>query len=146
MSCLSIKEEMTHVNKYKWRITMKREDQIEIAKKFRKLYEGELFFLPNAWKGGSAKIFEKQGFLAIGTTSTGIAYSLGHEDGEKIKFNDTKKLNQIGLNRLSSSSAPVRTTLNKLINISTDFNNGECKSMLLHNFSYAAANKYFRER
>lgn len=276
---------------------MERAKQIENAKKFRKLHKGEMFFLPNAWNGGSAKVFEKQGFSAIGTTSAGIAYSLGYEDGEKIKFddvlrvvkeivkvtnlpltvdiergygstleeietniekvislgavginiedgitenknvdslsyfikkvktiaelreklgipfvinartdiyllntgnpdemlemtierakalkkvgadcifipgaldeetiiklrsninmpinlfvhdafNDIEKLNQLGINRLSSGSALVRTTINKLINISTEFNNGECKSVLSHNFSYAAANKYFRK-
>jgi len=279
-------------------VIVQRDKQIEKAKKFRELHKGEMFYLPNAWNGGSAKIFEKQGFSAIGTTSAGIAYSLGYDDGEKIKFddvlrvvkeivnvtnlpltvdiergygstleeietniekvislgavginiedgitekknvdslsyfikkiktiaelrekldipfvinartdiyllntgntdemfemtierakalekvgadcifipgaldeetisklrsninlpinlfvhnafNDTEKLNQLGVNRLSSGSALVRTTLDKLINISTDFNIGECKSMLSQKFSYASANKYFRER
>ncbi len=62
--------------------------QIINAKKFIKLHENELFLLPNAWNGGSAKVFAKKGFEAIGTTSAGIAYSLGYSDGENIEFSD----------------------------------------------------------
>src|SRR5579872_4298056 len=40
--------------------------------------------LPNAWDAASARIFERAGFAAIGTTSAGIAFSLGYPDGEKI--------------------------------------------------------------
>jgi len=272
--------------------------QIEKARKFRKLHEGDILLLPNAWSGGSAKIFEKQGFSAVGTTSAGIAYSLGYDDGEKINFddvlrvtkeivsainipltvdiergygssletlnknvqkiislgavginiedglpesnsvdsllyfvdkiktiselreklnipfvinartdiyllntgeaeemlektveranavkkagadcifipgalneetivklrtninmpinifvndvfNDTEKLNQMGINRLSSGSAFVRTAFSKLIDVSENFINGDCQSMLSHNFSYVAANQYFNKR
>ncbi len=67
---------------------LNREQQISNAKKFRKLHENGLFLLPNAWNGGSAKVFEKKGFDAIGTTSAGIAYSLGYSDGENIEFDD----------------------------------------------------------
>jgi len=277
---------------------MEREKQINNVVKFRELHNGGMFSLPNAWNGGSAKVFEKQGFSVIGTTSAGIAYSLGYEDGEKITFddvlrvvneivtvtnlpltvdlergygssleeiqaniekvislgavginiedgltenrsvdslsyfikkiktivelrekldipfvinartdifllnignddemvqmtierakaleeagadcifipgalneetiielrssinmpinlfvnsafNDIEALNQIGINRLSSGSALARTTFKKLINISTKFNDRDCKSMLAHNFSYDAANNFFREK
>jgi 2-methylisocitrate lyase-like PEP mutase family enzyme len=39
---------------------------------------------PNAWDAASARVFEEAGFGAIGTTSAGIAYSLGLRDGQHI--------------------------------------------------------------
>lgn len=61
----------------------------ELAEKFQQLHTSEkLLVLPNAWDAGSAVIFEKAGFQAIGTTSAGIAYSLGYPDGEYIDFED----------------------------------------------------------
>lgn len=49
-------------------------------------FSEELFFLGNAWDLISALILEKAGFKAIGTTSWGIANSLGFADGELIDF------------------------------------------------------------
>ncbi|MGE7923686.1 isocitrate lyase/PEP mutase family protein [Viridibacillus arvi] len=46
----------------------------------------EPLFLGNAWDLLSAIILEKAGFKAIGTTSWGIANSLGYADGELIDF------------------------------------------------------------
>lgn len=46
----------------------------------------ELLFLGNAWDLLSALTIEKAGFKAIGTTSWGIANSLGYADGELIDF------------------------------------------------------------
>ncbi|MDG2916225.1 isocitrate lyase/phosphoenolpyruvate mutase family protein [Bisgaard Taxon 10/6] len=40
----------------------------------------------NVWDPMSALIHEKQGFTVLGTTSWGIANTLGYVDGEKIKF------------------------------------------------------------
>jgi 2-methylisocitrate lyase-like PEP mutase family enzyme len=55
------------------------------AQLFRDLHEAKsLFILPNAWDASSARIFEKAGFPAIGTTSAGIAASLGYRDGQHI--------------------------------------------------------------
>lgn len=42
------------------------------------------FILANAWDAASARIFEKAGFSAIGTTSAGIAGSRGYRDGQNI--------------------------------------------------------------
>ena len=42
----------------------------------------------NAWDPMSALIMEQQGFKAIGTTSWGIANSVGYKDGENISFPD----------------------------------------------------------
>lgn len=48
--------------------------------------QDELLFLPNAWDVISARILANAGFGAIGTTSFGIADSLGYPDGENIPF------------------------------------------------------------
>ena len=40
--------------------------------------------LPNAWDAASAIIYETAGFDAIGTSSAGIAASLGYPDGEVL--------------------------------------------------------------
>ncbi|WP_426452630.1 isocitrate lyase/PEP mutase family protein [Paenibacillus sp. S-38] len=54
---------------------------------FQKLHESdELLVLGNAWDLTSARMLEKAGFKAIGTTSWGIAESLGYADGEAIDF------------------------------------------------------------
>jgi len=49
-------------------------------------FSEELLFLGNAWDLLSALTLEKAGFKAIGTTSWGIANSLGYADGELIDF------------------------------------------------------------
>lgn len=54
---------------------------------FKELHESnELLLLGNAWDLFSALSLEKAGFKAIGTTSWGIAKSLGYPDGERIDF------------------------------------------------------------
>ncbi|KGR85662.1 isocitrate lyase/PEP mutase family protein [Lysinibacillus boronitolerans] len=49
-------------------------------------FSQELLFIGNAWDVLSALTLEKAGFQAIGTTSWGIANSLGYADGEQIDF------------------------------------------------------------
>lgn len=49
-------------------------------------FSEEPLFLGNAWDLLSALTLEKAGFKAIGTTSWGIANSLGYKDGELIDF------------------------------------------------------------
>lgn len=56
-------------------------------KVFREMHKkSNMLLLPNAWNGGSARVYEKEGYKAVGTTSAGIAYSLGFSDGEKLDF------------------------------------------------------------
>ena len=43
-----------------------------------------ILLLPNAWDVASARIYEEAGFRAIGTTSAGLANSLGYPDGQKL--------------------------------------------------------------
>lgn len=61
-------------------ITQQKKAQI-----FYSLHQGEnILVLPNAWDAASAKLFEQAGFHAIGTTSAGIATSLGYAEPERI--------------------------------------------------------------
>jgi 2-methylisocitrate lyase-like PEP mutase family enzyme len=56
--------------------------QQEKAAQFRNLHHApEILILPNAWDVATARIFEVAGFPALGTTSAGIANSLGYPDG-----------------------------------------------------------------
>ena len=48
----------------------------------------EPLIICNVWDVPSAKVAQKIGFLAIGTSSAAIASNLGKDDGENIKFND----------------------------------------------------------
>jgi 2-methylisocitrate lyase-like PEP mutase family enzyme len=43
-------------------------------------HAGRGFVMPNAWDAGSAIVLAAEGFLALGTTSAGIAFSLGRPD------------------------------------------------------------------
>ena len=64
---------------------MTKKTQAELARQFLELHRGpKILVLPNAWDVSSARIFEDAGFPAIGTTSAGIAFSLGYPDGQKI--------------------------------------------------------------
>ncbi len=38
----------------------------------------------NSWDVASARIFERAGFEALGTTSAGIAFALGYPDGQRV--------------------------------------------------------------
>ncbi|MFJ9498157.1 isocitrate lyase/phosphoenolpyruvate mutase family protein [Brevibacillus centrosporus] len=54
-----------------------------VIQQFQALHQAnELLFLGNAWDVPSARALEKGGFRAIGTTSWGIAHSLGYCVGE----------------------------------------------------------------
>jgi 2-methylisocitrate lyase-like PEP mutase family enzyme len=61
---------------------MTRPDAVK-ARAFKELHEGPgIFLMPNAWNAGSARILAAAGFAAIGTTSAGMAFSLGRSDYE----------------------------------------------------------------
>jgi len=52
---------------------------------FRKLHDNATpLRLPNAWDAGSARLFESQGAAAIATTSAGVAWALGYQDGRLL--------------------------------------------------------------
>ncbi len=59
--------------------------QIELARRFLALHSGgEILVLLNAWDAASARIFEESGCAAIGSSSAGVAFSLGYADGQII--------------------------------------------------------------
>ncbi|MDK9696757.1 MAG: isocitrate lyase/phosphoenolpyruvate mutase family protein [Siculibacillus sp.] len=50
--------------------------------RFLKMHASGCFVLPNPWDLGSLRRLERAGFAAVATTSAGLAWSLGKEDGE----------------------------------------------------------------
>jgi len=56
-------------------------EQRRKAEDFKALHQGQPFVIPNPWDVGSAKILEALGFLALATTSSGFAFTLGRSDG-----------------------------------------------------------------
>ncbi|MCP3966463.1 MAG: isocitrate lyase/phosphoenolpyruvate mutase family protein [Lentisphaerae bacterium] len=81
---------------------MDKEIQKQLAIDFADMHKGdEILILPNAWNGGSAKIFEKQGFKAIATTSAGVAYSLGYSDGEVVTMEELIRVTEQISSRVS---------------------------------------------
>lgn len=60
------------------------------AEEFLALHDAPpILVLPNAWDVVSARIFELEGFKAVGTTSAGIAATLGYADGQRMAMEDT---------------------------------------------------------
>jgi 2-methylisocitrate lyase-like PEP mutase family enzyme len=58
---------------------------VSMAERFAGLHrEGTLLLLPNAWDAGSARLMRQLGAEAIATTSAGLAWSLGHADGDQL--------------------------------------------------------------
>jgi 2-methylisocitrate lyase-like PEP mutase family enzyme len=56
--------------------------QNDMYERFRALHEGsKAFIMPNAWDGASAALLKRAGFEALGSTSLGLAFSLGRQDG-----------------------------------------------------------------
>lgn len=48
------------------------------------LHRGRILVLPNAWDAGSARIIERSGAAVIATTSGGISWALGLQDGQHL--------------------------------------------------------------
>ncbi|MEU1288763.1 isocitrate lyase/phosphoenolpyruvate mutase family protein [Kitasatospora sp. NPDC005856] len=58
---------------------------LDLAQTFRSLHvPGTPLILPNAWDGASARVVAEAGARAIATTSAGVAWSLGHGDGDHL--------------------------------------------------------------
>ena len=48
---------------------------------FKRLHNSDgAFLMPNAWDAGTARLLEGLGFSALGTTSAGLAFSMGMRD------------------------------------------------------------------
>lgn len=64
---------------------MSSNDQVERARTFQGLHTSpKILALPCVWEVAGSLLFEAAGFAAIGTTSRGIAASLGYADGEQM--------------------------------------------------------------
>jgi 2-methylisocitrate lyase-like PEP mutase family enzyme len=48
--------------------------------RFHELHQSGIFILPNPWDAGSARLLEQLGFVALATTSSGFAASIGRAD------------------------------------------------------------------
>ena len=66
--------------------------QVSLAARFRDLHRRPTLLLPNVWDVVSAKIYEQEGFAAVGTTSAGIAATLGFPDGQRMSVRDTAEV------------------------------------------------------
>ncbi len=59
--------------------------QTDLAQRFKALHHARCpLLIANAWDAGSAAMLAGLGFPAIATTSGGVAWSLGHADGEAL--------------------------------------------------------------
>lgn len=68
---------------------MDKSTQIERARLFRGMHDrSRILLLPNAWDAGSARLFARRGFVAVATTSGGMAWSLGYADGERAPLQE----------------------------------------------------------
>ncbi|HEY6609137.1 MAG TPA: isocitrate lyase/phosphoenolpyruvate mutase family protein [Candidatus Limnocylindria bacterium] len=56
--------------------------QSERVASFHALHESGCFVIPNPWDAGTAVALEQMGFLALATTSAGLAWSLGRADNQ----------------------------------------------------------------
>jgi 2-methylisocitrate lyase-like PEP mutase family enzyme len=64
-------------------------EQAVKAELFRAMHSGpHLLLLPNAWDAISARIVVEAGFLAVATTSGGVAWTLGYQDGEAAPWDE----------------------------------------------------------
>ena len=62
-------------------------DNLQLAKAtaFKELHQRSgIFVIPNPWDAGSAKMLASLGFEALATTSAGLAFSLGRQDGAAL--------------------------------------------------------------
>jgi 2-methylisocitrate lyase-like PEP mutase family enzyme len=66
---------------------MDRTVQASKAETFLALHhDPELLVLPNVWDPLGARLLEGLGFPAVATASAAVAFSLGYDDGQRIKF------------------------------------------------------------
>jgi 2-methylisocitrate lyase-like PEP mutase family enzyme len=55
------------------------------AETFRALHKADdILILPNVWDAGSAKVIEDAGAKAVATTSAGVSWALGFQDGDVL--------------------------------------------------------------
>lgn len=67
--------------------------QTDRGERFRQLHDAGVFVLANAWDAGTARLLTGLGFPALGTTSAGLALSLGRVDGANLVRRDETVIN-----------------------------------------------------
>jgi 2-methylisocitrate lyase-like PEP mutase family enzyme len=82
--------------------------QAERAARFAALHRSGAFLLPNAWDAPSAALIAEAGYPAIATTSSGVAFTFGLVDGEKI---DKGRMLSVVAEIARRSPVPVTTDL-----------------------------------
>ncbi|WP_017602923.1 isocitrate lyase/PEP mutase family protein [Nocardiopsis alkaliphila] len=86
----------------------------ERGERFHALHQGpQAFVLANAWDAGSARLLEAAGFAALGTTSAGLAHSLGLRDGA----------GQVGLGQTLGNAAAIAAATT-FLPVSADLESG----------------------
>ncbi|MFE0686846.1 isocitrate lyase/PEP mutase family protein [Streptomyces xiamenensis] len=95
------------------------EDQHRRAVDFARLHQGETpFVMANAWDAGSARLLSQLGFPALGTTSAGLAFSLGRTDGVNLVRREEALENARSI--VAATPAPVSGDLESCYADSTD--------------------------
>lgn len=84
-------------------------NQHQKAERFQALHQGPLFIMPNPWDAGSARLLAGFGFLALATTSAGLAFALGRRDGEGSVSRDEALRNAADI--VSAVDLPVSADL-----------------------------------
>ncbi|MFN2399207.1 MAG: oxaloacetate decarboxylase [Gemmatimonadaceae bacterium] len=89
---------------------MKRASQAEKAERFRALHARPgAFVIPNPWDAGTARILESLGFEALTTTSAGLAFTLGRQDGAGVVTRDDTLANAKAI--VDATDLPVAADL-----------------------------------
>jgi len=89
---------------------MMRASQAEKAERFRALHAGPgAFVIPNPWDAGSARILAGLGFQALTTTSAGLAFALGRQDGAGVVTRDEALANAKAI--VDATDLPVAADL-----------------------------------
>lgn len=89
---------------------MMRASQAEKAEQFRALHAGPgAFVIPNPWDAGSARILAGLGFQALTTTSAGLAFALGRQDGAGVVTRDEALANAKAI--VDATDLPVAADL-----------------------------------
>jgi 2-methylisocitrate lyase-like PEP mutase family enzyme len=79
---------------------------VALYEQFRALHEQrDAFIMPNAWDGTSALLLKRAGFAALGSTSLGLALSLGRPDGSHAVSRDDAVAHAAFLSRVSGLPA-----------------------------------------
>jgi 2-methylisocitrate lyase-like PEP mutase family enzyme len=76
---------------------------------FRDLHAAGTFVMPNPWDAGTARLLTALGTAALATTSAGLAFTLGHPDGQDRVSRDDTLANAAAI--VSATHLPVSADL-----------------------------------